>query len=552
MTALLLLPVLLGAFRTGDTVEAIKFTGNRTFSSKLLVEVVTVRRGKTSSEGQLNRDVAALEKFYQDQGFFQVAAEKSAAKGRKRQVVTFHVVESTRTLVGSIDIVGNTAFTATVIAGQLSFHTGQPLISGQVQTGVEAIRTYYLNTGYPFAQVAVGVVRTGTSAAVTYTITEGARCRVSAVRVRGNSTVRASIITRAAAQRRLYATKLFARVGFYVLRPDSTRNEVVVRFDVIEQAYRGFALGAGVETPPNRFLLSVEWEHDNLFSLGHTLTLGTELSPALNGDYRVGVDGTYFVPYLVLTRIDFRTRPYFTLEKIDTVRLRDYGIETGLSRNVTPQFTIGLSNRLRFVTPSFAGITNSLALSGQFDNRNDIFDPSRGFYVQAVAEAAGGVLGGNNDLYRLTGEVRAFQAVGFGFVAAGRVLVGRVFPFGRIDRAPYYESFTLGGRSSLRGYGDKSLGPDSAPGFWRYGPAVLNGNLELRSPYFFKWVGVVVFADAGQVVYAFDLAALEYSAGAGLRVRTPIGPVRIDWGKRLRNPVAGDKGRFYLGLMHAF
>jgi outer membrane protein insertion porin family len=118
---------------------------------------------------------------------------------------------------------------------------------------------------------------------------------------------------------------------------------------------------------------------------------------------------------------------------------------------------------------------------------------------------------------------------------------------------PYYEAFTLGGRSTLRGYPDRFVGPGRRPGTeYRYGTAVVNGNIELRSPYILRWVGLVGFFDIGDVGWDFRMRAYEYSAGAGIRVRTPIGPVRLDWGKRLRNPPSGDKGRFYLGLLHAF
>ncbi|MBM3323875.1 hypothetical protein FJY69_10415, partial [candidate division WOR-3 bacterium] len=100
-------------------------------------------------------------------------------------------------------------------------------------------------------------------------------------------------------------------------------------------------------------------------------------------------------------------------------------------------------------------------------------------------------------------------------------------------------------------YPERSLGPDSSIQ-GRFGPAVVNANLELRTPYLLGWVGLVGFADLGTVSRSLRLFAYEYSAGAGVRVRTPIGPVRLDWGRRLANPLPGDKGRFYLGLLHAF
>ena len=580
---------LAGQLHTGDTLEAVRFQGMRTYSGRSLARLVTVRARRPSSENQLNNDVAALESFYQSEGFHSVAVEKQVTRGKRLPVVTYHITEGPRTRVSAIAITGNSTVATERLLKQLVVHPGRFFSQAAVDQSVLALRTYYLNSGYPFAQVRDTVTRTDSLVTLTFDITEGRLCHVSAVRVRGNRTVRTGTVLRASeirpgeqfsqkrmqdAQRRLYATKLFYRVMFYVIAdsgqgartidkggPDS----VVVRFDVVEQAYRGVALGAGVETPPNRALVSAEWEHDNLFNAGHTLVIGGEYSPTLSkSNYRFGFDGTYRVPYLVLTRIDFQTHPYFSYERLnDTTRQREYGIETGMSRNLAPQLTVGLTNRLRLVSDTSSGITNSLALTGQYDTRDDIFDPGQGLSAQVVVEGAGGPLLGDNDLYRVTGDVRWYQRLGIvvggqepgtgDFVVALRGMAGVVRPYGRSAFVPYYEAFTLGGRSSVRGYADRSIGPDSSTvAEYRYGTTVVNGNVELRTPYALRWVGLVGFFDVGDVGHDFRMSVYEYSAGAGIRVRTPIGPVRFDWGKRLRNPPSGDKGRFYLGLLHAF
>jgi outer membrane protein assembly factor BamA len=286
------------------------------------------------------------------------------------------------------------------------------------------------------------------------------------------------------------------------------------------------------------------------------------------GNYRFAFDGTYRIPYLILTRIDFQTHPYFSYELVDTTPTREIGIETGMSRNIVTQFTAGLTNRIRLIADTAKGkITNSLALTGRYDTRNEIFDPSQGLSVQAAVEGAGGPLGGNNDLYRLTLDARVYQRLGTVpsrlvrttgyFVVAARAMAGIVRPYGKSESlgVPYYESFTLGGANTIRGYRDRSIGPDSTGiGQYLYGPTVVNGNLELRTPYILRWVALVGFADAGSVARDLRSPTYEYSAGAGIRVRTPIGPVRFDWGRRLRYPAGAGKqpDRYYLGLLHAF
>ena len=586
----MLLLCLAGQLHSGDTLEAVRFQGSRTFSPGTLASVVMAQPKRPSSEAQLNSDVATLEQFYHNEGFYSVEVEKQVTRGKRRPVVTFHITEGPRTRVSAIAISGNVTVGTEKLLRQLPVRPGQFFSQADLDQSVASLREYYLNSGYPFVQIQDTVTRADTLATLSLSIAEGRLCHVSKVLLRGNRTVRTRTVLRASeiragerfsqkrlqeAQSRLYATKLFYRVMFYVIA-DSGQGErtrdpggpdsVVVRFDVVEQAYRGVSLGAGVEIP-TRLLVSAEWEHDNVFNRGHTLIVGGEFSPTLPWSYRVGFDGTYRVPYLVLTRIDFQTHPYFSYERVnDTTRQREYGIETGMTRDLVPQFTLGLTNRLLLHSDTSSGkITNSLALTGQYDTRDDIFDPSQGLSVQVAVEGAGGPLGGNNSLYKLTGDVRLYQKLGIvparleqvsgDFVVAARAMAGIVRPYGRSELVPYYEAFTLGGRSSVRGYPDRSIGPDSSTlGEYRYGTAIVNGNLELRTPYILSWVGLVGFFDIGDVGRDFRMRIYEYSAGAGIRVKTPIGPVRLDWGKRLRNPPAWkyDKGRFYLGLLHAF
>ena len=510
--------------------------------------------------------------FYRQNGFRSAQAHHELTRGRAQWQVTFVVREGPRSRVGSVAVTGNRVRDASDLLGRVGVRPGDVFTAESRLRAEEVLTALYADNGYPFVQVTGSWEFADTLAALTFDINEGPRCYVSAVRVRGSHSVGTGIILRTAeirpgelcsrrrlrdAQRRLYATRLFRRVLFYVLRTDSRADSVVVRFDVAEQPYRGFLFGVGFETPPWRLLGSLGWEHANLFNRGHGFEINVEVSPGFTGDYRGSADASYRLPYLFSNRIDLTFHPFVYLEREDTLLRREYGAETGLSRDLTPDLSVGLFNRLRLVADTASGITNAFGLNLLYDTRNDVFDPTRGVYLRPFVEVAGGVLQGDNDFCRVSGEVRWFRSVVRGFVVAVRALAGGTFPYGRTDRVPYYEAFRLGGRNSLRGYDDRSLGPDSAgvAGGERYGPMVLNANLELRSPYVAGWVGLVGFVDGGEVVgpeTGFDTGSFEYSAGVGVRVRTPIGPVRFDWGRRLKNPPAGDGGRFYLGLLHAF
>lgn len=86
--------------------------------------------------------------------------------------------------------------------------------------------------------------------------------------------------------------------------------------------------------------------------------------------------------------------------------------------------------------------------------------------------------------------------------------------------------FFAGGSQSVRGYAYNSLGPTDASGDVVGGKHLMIGSLEYEHRLGQSW-SAAVFYDIGNAVDTFTEALME-GAGAGLRWRSPIGPVRID------------------------
>ena len=71
----------------------------------------------------------------------------------------------------------------------------------------------------------------------------------------------------------------------------------------------------------------------------------------------------------------------------------------------------------------------------------------------------------------------------------------------------------------------------------------------------YKWVRGVSFVDAGNVFRTpgdLSLNMLEAGLGAGLRVHSPFALVRIDFGVPLTSRARQPRGRWYVGIGHAF
>ena len=95
--------------------------------------------------------------------------------------------------------------------------------------------------------------------------------------------------------------------------------------------------------------------------------------------------------------------------------------------------------------------------------------------------------------------------------------------------------FYGGGPVSHRGFYRRKLGPKDSNGVQLGGEVMAIGFLEYRFPLVWKFNGAV-FLDAGQVWgTSEDVNAdnIEFAVGPALRIMTPVGPVRFDWGFRL-------------------
>jgi outer membrane protein assembly factor BamA len=124
-----------------------------------------------------------------------------------------------------------------------------------------------------------------------------------------------------------------------------------------------------------------------------------------------------------------------------------------------------------------------------------------------------------------------------------------------IRELPASERFFAGGDTTVRGFALDRLGTEETldpQGFPQGGNGMAIFNLETRAPYW-KGLQFVWFLDAGNVYKrASDirLDELRFSSGVGFRYRSPIGPLRIDWGWKLSTRLMLTGGRERSNVLH--
>ncbi|MEK7813528.1 MAG: BamA/TamA family outer membrane protein, partial [Candidatus Desantisbacteria bacterium] len=167
---------------------------------------------------------------------------------------------------------------------------------------------------------------------------------------------------------------------------------------------------------------------------------------------------------------------------------------------------------------------------------DDIFNPDSGCFWDISQDLVGGILGGDVDYYKPTIDTTYYISSWWKFVLAVHSRFGIITKLNGNDTPPDYEKFRVGGHYSIRGYEERSICSQDKYGKQEGGEAVFVGNIEYRFPIAPKQLYGVLFADCGNVwkkTSDFDFSELKYGAGIGIRINSPIGPIRMDYAWRL-------------------
>lgn len=196
--------------------------------------------------------------------------------------------------------------------------------------------------------------------------------------------------------------------------------------------------------------------------------------------------------------------------------------------NISP--TDELGNPLSF---SGTGIDDILALSFSAikDERNDPQNPTQGSIISFSTEQSIPFGEGNIAMNRLRANYIQYVPIELLGTKDQEVLAFNLQGGTTIGDLPPYEAFNLGGLNSVRAYGEGEVGS---------GRSYVLASAEYRFP-IFRPVGGVLFADFASDLGSGDTVLGEpaivrskpgygFAYGAGLRIESPIGLLRADFG----------------------
>ncbi len=565
---------------------------NSTIRERVYVEPATFPRFPAGrfSEAYLQADLQAIRNLYISAGFRDVSVTSHTrddyGRHQHRLAVVISITEGPQWFVSQVALNGVSTAQRDVLSPRLTTAAGQPFSEFNLALDREDILSFFYDRGYLNAsfdyQITPG--HSPHQVEVAYHVVAGEQKFVRQVLVSGLETTNPRLLfsriqlksgeplslnAQTSTQRSLYDLGIFARVNTALQNPVSDEARKNVLFDIEEARHYslnlGFGaqiarIGGGVTTLDNpagttgfapRVALGVT--RLNLFGLGQTLGVQTALSTI-----RQRASITYFVPrFLSEDNLSFSITGLFdNSTDIRTFAAQRKEASVQLAQRVSRAYTVQYRAVFRNVTLSNLKIQQLLVpllsqpetvgsgeLSFIQDKRDDPTDAHRGVYSTLTASYAPGVLGSQTHFTRAQGRNATYHSLGREIVFARSTQFGVISRFSGRPEIPLAERFYSGGSTSIRAFPDFQAGPrDLATGFPLGGNVLFANSFELRFPLYGDNLAAVLFHDAGNVYaslgdFSFRFRQRDFhdfnytvqSAGIGLRYRTPIGPVRVDF-----------------------
>ncbi len=196
---------------------------------------------------------------------------------------------------------------------------------------------------------------------------------------------------------------------------------------------------------------------------------------------------------------------------------------------------------------SFAGVAYEL------DWRDDPAGPRRGGFLHASSSFGSALFRGRFHYLRSDFEFSYHLPIGPTTLHLGAEVRG-ILPLGDDRDFPIDLRLFSGGPRNVRSFPEREMHPLDSGGYPVGGQFSSTFKVEYEIPVSGP-LSVAIFGDAGNLLTDFSDAGLDdlhYATGAGLRVRSPLGPLRLDYGHNLNRGEREPSGTFHVGFGSAF
>jgi outer membrane protein insertion porin family len=558
-------------------VKKITFLGSKALGDEELKNFMQTREESYFSflsgsgnfkEINFQTDVERLKYLYKTRGYLQVNIqnpEVTASEDKKWIFITVRLTEGPQFSVNNVSFNGELLFTEKEMSEKLKIKTGEIYNEENLRQDIQTLTEMYQDKGYAFANVlrTLEIVPGENKVDVVFSFEKGVIAYFGKIVMKGNTKTRDKVIRR---ELRIHEGEMYSgsklrtskdnvnRLGFF--QPESvifntitrkgTDNILDLEISIKERPTGQISLGAGYSTATKGFV-QASVAQNNFRGLGQNINLNLSYSDRQQ-IYNLG----FTEPYLFDTRWTagadyYQTVSYF----IRSFAYRKHGGDIRVGHPIFEYTRLFLTYRYEDnkvsnvindgIDPNVEnGSASSLQASIIRDRRNNIFEPSNGYYTSTSLEYTG--IGGTMRWMKAEVEGRYYRPIIGDLVMRTRLNGQQLFKTTQRE-IPRVEKFSMGGARNMRGFSLEDIGPrrfatntdTGQQEVFNFGGLFsLLGTLEFEHPLIkeagLKWV---VFYDAGNVfeqrMGEGDNYALRSDYGFGFRWFSPIGVLRFEF-----------------------
>lgn len=552
--------------------NTIKFSGNSAISNKRIKEVINADKLLYNKLFGFNIetvlvDVHILRYLYLNQGFKDIKIDVKKQFNDNKIDIEFVINEGMKNTIDSIIFNGNNSITSDLISKNFNSKEGGPFIKNLFKRDIEIVKNIYLNEGFKNAIVNYEISK-GHIKSILISIDEGQSLSLSDLIIIGASRTQESLLKKRFPikhgdiyniievekfKTEMENSSIFSSFNFSEIRKN---NEIDVIIKVIPEKSKYYGFGLGWEDRRS-IRGTIEYQVQNLFNsysaFSTTLQLGLkEIRGTVN----------YDTPYLFNSDINSSTRMWMEDEIFPSYKSTRFGLGESIIKKLSHSSYISASYMWyrtniteKFGNPDLIENFNTSAISLLYviENRDNPFNPTKGDFFSTTLKVAFPLFSKsvfykfywsyqNNWKFLKTGVMSFSARNGF---AAGDLHIS--------------ERFFAGGPHTFRGTPNDRLGPINTdydeP---RGGNAMVILNLEATFPLNVFPVDNLyysIFLDVGNIYWDtkdFNIQKVEKALGFGLKYKTPMGPLKIEFAWNFRGDNADRFFNFHIGIGNVF
>jgi outer membrane protein insertion porin family len=564
-------------------ISSVSFSGV-TLPEKKLKEVMSLKEGAPYNPDLIETDKETIMELYNALGYLTANFEEFQTrynKSSQEMDIAIKIHEGPETEIEKVDVSGTKLVSEEEVRKAIRIKPGDPFNGVDIADARYRVIGLYNSRGFLDVTVAVQRNFEGNKASLVFEINEDGVTFFGKTIVTGNYRTKYEVVKRelkhhegmpfdnsllTKERQAIYKLGLFADVDMEGIDMYDHQRDILIKLNEGNAGAVEFGLGYG---DFERFRGFIDLSYRNLWGMNRQASLRLELSSLEKRSIFQYLEPWFLdrqMPFKVfLTYEDKKELNFDTRETL--YRLNRYGTTAGIEKKLSDVLKAELYYEFSLVDtfdvkPDVVlskEDTGTLAISALrpgivYDTRDNPFDPKKGILSGASVKVASPFLLSESNFVKFLAYGSTYRQLNKRLVLALSLRGGAAWGYHHTEELPISERFFLGGRTTVRGYRQDTLGPKGADGNPTGGNAFLCGNLELRT-YFGKGFGIVAFLDGGNVwlkAKDIDPGNLKYSTGLGFRYYTPVGPISIDYGYKLRREKGESRGELHFSIGQAF